>query len=187
MRHCLPRLMLLIATLLILGGCAGRPANAPIPALAMLPEMASQQQKLTFEHEQERRVLIGILRQDSQSLRLALLSPQGQRLLTLVHDDQGSRFLSDASFDPPFTAEWLASRLSWSLWPAPALTQAFNEEPWSLEETSAGRTVRYRERTIARITGDADCRRIDDLEADYRLYIAPLDDTDPMAAPCPAN
>ncbi|MCW4153177.1 DUF3261 domain-containing protein [Halomonas sp. 18H] len=149
--------------------------------------MKTHQQKLTFEHQQEQRVLIGILRQDSQSLRLALLSPQGQRLLTLVHDDRGSRFLSDASFDPPFTAEWLASRLSWSLWPASALTQAFNEEPWSLEETSAGRTVRYRERTIARITGDADCRRIDDLEADYRLYIAPLDDTDSMATPCPAN
>lgn len=188
MRHGLPRLVLLIAALLVLGGCAGRPTNAPIPALAMLPEMVTQQQKLTFEYQQERHVLIGVLRQDSQALRLALLSPQGQRLLTLVHDDKGSRFLSDASFDPPFTAEWLASRLSWSLWPASALSQAFDEEHWSLEETSDGRTIRYRERTIARITGDADCQRIEDLEADYRLYIAPIgDNTDPMTASCPAN
>ncbi|KPQ22674.1 DUF3261 domain-containing protein [Halomonas sp. HL-93] len=188
MRYFLPRFMLLLAALFLLIGCAGRPANAPIPALERLPERESQKQKLTFEHDGERQVLIGALRQDGQSVRLALLSPQGQRLLTLVHDDTGSRFLSDKSFDPPFTAEWLASRLSWSLWPASALSQAFEEEPWSLEEERGERTVRYRDRLIARITGDTECRLIEDLEADYRLYIAPLaDDADPMDAPCPAN
>lgn len=182
---------LIIAALLVLAGCAGQPV-ATVPSLATLPEMETQRQRLTFEHDDQRHEMIGILRHDDKALRLAILSPQGQRLLTLIHDDSGSRFLQDAAFEPPFTAEWLASRLSWNLWPAPAIDQAFESNAWSLQEDEAGRTIRYRQRVVARISGNPACTLIDDVEAGYRLYIMPLSDsdsnsnsdTDQTAAPC---
>lgn len=176
----------LIIAITLLAGCAGRPV-ATLPGLSTLPEMETQMQRLTFYHHDQRHEMIGVLRHDDMSLRLAILSPQGQRLLTLVHDDDGSRFLHDASFEPPFSAEWLASRLSWSLWPSTAISQAFHTSAWSLEEDQKGRTIRYRQHVIARISGDASCRVIEDIEANYRLYIARLDDTDRTAATCSAQ
>ncbi|EPC01165.1 hypothetical protein L861_11360 [Litchfieldella anticariensis FP35 = DSM 16096] len=188
MRRPFLRHALLTAIFAQLIGCAGQPANAPPPELAALPEMGTRMQRLTFDHQGQRHELIGVLRHDDGSLRLAMLSPQGQRLLTLVHDDHGARFLPDTSFDPPFSAEWLASRLAWSLWPSSALTRAFDRTDWSLVEDREERTIRYRSRTIAHIMGNAECRIIDDFEGDYRLYIAPLDDdANRTAASCPAD
>lgn len=177
----------LFIALFVLAGCAG-PSVATVPSLTTLPEMQTQRQRLTFEHDDQRHEMIGVLRHDDKALRLAILSPQGQRLLTLIHDDSGSRFLQDAAFEPPFTAEWLASRLSWNLWPAPAINQAFESNAWSLQEDETGRTIRYRQRVVARISGNPACALIDDVEAGYRLYIMPLSnsdsDTDQTAAPC---
>lgn len=171
----------------LLAGCAGQQViTTPLPKLSELPEIGTQRQRLTFHHQGRQHQLIGILQHD-QALRLVMLNAQGQRLLTLVHDDDGSRFLHD-TLEPPFSAEWLASRLSWSLWPASALSHAFSTNAWSLSEDHQGRTIRYATRVIARISGDAQCRLIEDFEADYRLYIAPLDDdSDRIASPCPAN
>lgn len=182
------RYVWLMGILALLNGCAGQQINAPIPELAALPETGAQMQHLTFEHQRQRHQLIGVLRHDERSLRLALLNPQGQRLLTLVYDDDGARFLADTSFAPPFSAEWLASRLSWSLWPSAALIRTFDQSDWALVENGERRTILHDKRTIARITGDTDCRIIQDFEADYRLYIAPLnDDTNRTTAPCPTD
>lgn len=188
MRRPFLRHALLTAALALLVGCAGQPVDAPLPEPAALPDLGMQMQRLTFDHQDQRHELIGVLRHDERALRLVLLSPQGQRLLTLEHDEQGARFLADTSFDPAFSAGWLASRLAWSLWPSSSLTQAFDGSDWSLLEDRKKRTIRYQRRVIAHITGSAECRIIDDFEGEYRLYIAPLDDaTDRTAATCPAD
>ncbi len=128
-------------------------------------------------------MLIGMLRHDRDSLRLALLSPQGQRLLTLVRDQEGIRFLPGAAFEPPFTAEWLASRLSWSLWPAEHLRDAFDGSDWTLEATGNERWIRHRGRLVAQLVGGPECRIIHDLEGGYRLAITAADH-DRAEAPC---
>lgn len=174
-------------SMVLLVGCAGKPVEAPLPELSELPERETQMQRLTFLHQDQRHEMVGVLRHDENALRLALLSPQGQRLLTLVHDQSGSRFLDDAAFDPPFSAEWLASRISWSLWPRTSLVQAFGPSGWTLTDTEEGHTIRYHKRVIARISDDGECRMIEDLEADYRLYIAPIDNLQQKAASCPAD
>lgn len=178
--------LLLIA--LLLAGCAGRPVVAPLPAPMALPALDTHLQQLTFEHQQQRHQLIGALRHDEHSLRLIMLSPQGQRLLTLQHDKSGARFIGDTTFDPGFSANWLASRLTWSLWPTSALQQSFEGSHWRLTEEGERRTIRYQKRTIAYIKRSADCLVIDDLEGGYRLYIAPLDESNSRtSATCPAT
>lgn len=184
--RCVPGYVLLSA--LLLAGCAGQPVVAPLPAPLTLPAIDTHLQRLTFEHQQQRHELIGILRHDEHSLRLIMLSPQGQRLLTLQHDESGARFIGDTAFDPGLSASWLASRLTWSLWPSSALKQSFEGSHWTLTEEGERRTIRYQNRVIAYADRSADCLVIDDIEGSYRLFIAPLDDSATgTTAPCPAK
>ncbi|CAM3357242.1 DUF3261 domain-containing protein [Halomonas lysinitropha] len=181
--HCV-----LAVWLVLLSGCATRTVHAPLPELSDLPATDARTQHLTFINQDERHELLGVLRHDQSELQLALLSPQGQRLLTLVVDVQGPRFLPGAQFEPPFTAKWLANRLAWSLWPAPALEQAFRDSGWTLRENVNGRIIQYRDRMMARITGSSDCRIIDDIESGYRLRVATLgDDSNRTESACPTD
>lgn len=153
-----------------------------------LQGVETQLQHLTFEHHHQRHQLIGVLRHDEHSLRLIMLSPQGQRLLTLLHDDKGARFTGDTAFDPGVSASWLASRLTWSLWPSSALQQSFAGSQWTLMEDGNRRTIRYQSQIIAHVDLSADCLAIHDIEGSYRLYIAPLDDTSSRTpATCPSD
>lgn len=181
-----PHLLISLLATLWLAGCAVSPSAPPMPALDALPAIDARSHRLTFVRNDQRRVLLGVLRHDDESLRLALLSPQGQRLLTLVRDEQGARFLPHGAFDPPFTAQWLASRLAWSLWPTSRLGEAFEGSDWRLDVEDGNRRV-YRGATlVARLSGTPECRIIHDLEGDYRLYIAATDDNQRATATCPA-
>lgn len=170
----------------VLSACTMAPPSPPLPPVAALPSAAPETYRLTFEHDDERQDLIAALRHDRHSLRLALLSPQGQRLLTLVQDADGARFLPDAAFEPPFSADWLASRLSWGLWPVDRLEAAFNGSDWRLETHDQVRVIFAGNRQIARLEGDARCRLLQDREGGYRLTIAPLDTRTPTTTPCRA-
>ena len=175
--RCVLTYLLLLLSVLLLAGCSGQPAIAPLPAPMTLQSVDTQLQHLTFEYQHQRHELIGALRHDDHSLRLIMLSPQGQRLLTLLHDDKGARFIGDSAFVPEFSASWLASRLTWSLWPSSALKQSFEGSHWTLTQEENRRTIRYRNRVIAYVDQRADCLAIDDIEGGYRLFIAPLDAT----------
>ncbi|MGQ7249638.1 DUF3261 domain-containing protein [Halomonas sp. V046] len=168
---------LLAGLVLALGACSLVPPVSPPPALASLPPAGPDTQRLTFTRDAETRVLIGVLRHDRQRLQLALLSPQGQRLLTLVRDAKGARFLPGAAFDPPFTAEWLASRLSWSLWPEAQLEAAFAGSDWSIDHAGDERRIYRDDDLIARLVMTPTCRVIHDIEADFRLSVSSLGDS----------
>lgn len=169
-----------------LAGCTMSPSAPPMPALDTLPAIDARSHRLTFVRNEQRNTLLGVLRHDGESLRLALLSPQGQRLLTLVRDAQGSRFLPTAAFDPPFTAQWLSSRLAWSLWPAVRLRDTFYGSDWRLDIEDGKRLIYHDTTLVARLSRTSDCRIIHDLEGDYRLYIATIDDHQRAIATCPA-
>ncbi|MDN3521799.1 DUF3261 domain-containing protein [Halomonas ramblicola] len=177
----LPYLLLLELT-----ACALAPPSPPLPPVATLPTAAPEAYRLTFERDDQHRELIAVLRHDHQALRLALLSPQGQRLLTLVQDADGARFLPDAAFEPPFSADWLASRLSWGLWPADRLRAAFAGSDWRLETRDQTRVIHHGDRRVARLEGDTECRVLHDREGGYRLSIVPLDTQDQARDPCRA-
>lgn len=188
------RLALSLAVLLLLAalaGCATRPAPAPSPAFADAAFQGTLKRRLTFTpygNEQASRELIGLIALDETQLRAVLLTPFGQRLVTLVHDADGSRFVP-GDIPPealrealPVTPEWLASRLEWSLWPVAALREAFAGSRWSIAVIEDSRVIRHDGDIVARITparADADDTRwLDDRQGRYRLRIAPLDAPD---------
>lgn len=178
----------IVSVCLLASGCASRFSAAPVPPLSTLPASAPSTQQLVFEHGNERHQLLAVLRHDNQTLRMALLSPQGQRLLTLEQDEQGARFLPGAVFDPPFSAQWLLQRLSWSLWPVEQLEHAFRDSAWSVQPTAQGHAIFHRQQQVANIIDQGHCHIVNDLQAGYRLVrttIEPgLHDDE---QPCPAR
>ncbi|MED5294242.1 MAG: DUF3261 domain-containing protein [Pseudomonadota bacterium] len=184
LRAALGRLGLVAALglLSLLGGCAQGPGIAPMPSLDGLEPVSAQTQRLTFVHQGERRELIGVLRHDHRQLQLALLSLQGQRLLTLTQDAEGARFAPGAVFTPPFSADWLASRLSFSLWPEQRLHEAFAGSDWSLVQQDNARSIYFRNQLVVGVKMTPACHVIHDIEANYWLSVSRLG-----SSPAPAT
>ncbi|WP_158774588.1 DUF3261 domain-containing protein [Cobetia sp. L2A1] len=217
--HCRPLLAagLGLAASLLLSGCslfAPQPlsAQSPMPALSSLQETTTQRLSLQIERNDtaqsraERDVgsdgdkaaesadrlppLLGVLRQSPEAMRLVLLSVQGQRLLTLVHDKDGSRFENarpDVLEKLPFTADWLARRISWVHWPQAAIDKAFMGTDWQLVQTGdwqhpnqpAQRIIRQGNEVIAELDRDAQGRvSLRDMAADMVLVLTPLASAD---------
>lgn len=168
------RRIALVGLLLSITACSLTPTSPPAPSLATLPPADPTTQRLSFERDGETRVLIGVLSHDNEQLQLALLSPQGQRLLTLVRDASGARFLPGAVFEPPFSADWLASRLSWSLWSEAQLANTFAGSDWSLTQAGQERRIYRGRQLVARLRITPTCQVIDDIEAGYQLSVASL-------------
>nr|WP_298373151.1 DUF3261 domain-containing protein [uncultured Halomonas sp.] len=185
-------LVLLTALLTLLSGCSLLPSTAPSPRFANLPLSDTLKRRLTFTPEEEpeqARTLIGLIRLEEGKLRVVFLTPYGQRLTTLVHDEEGSRFeegdvpekMVKEAF--PASPEWLASRLEWSLWPAVALEEAFIDSPWSVSIAGDAREIRRYDTLIARITpAMTDASReetviLEDRQGQFRLRIEPLEES----------
>ncbi|MBS4154278.1 DUF3261 domain-containing protein [Cobetia sp. MC34] len=146
------------------------------------------------EQEQNLPPLIGVLRQSPEAMRLVMLSVQGQRLLTLVHDADGSRFEKarpEVLEKLPFSADWLARRIAWVHWPQAAIDAAFANTGWQLVQRGDWQLVQrgdWQQRrqpaqriitqdgvTIAELTRDASGRvTLRDPAADMQLTLEPL-------------
>jgi len=136
------------------------------------------------EQEQNLPPLIGVLRQSPEAMRLVMLSVQGQRLLTLVHDADGSRFEKarpEVLEKLPFSADWLARRIAWVHWPQAAIDDAFANTGWQLVQRGdwqqgrqpAQRIITQDGVTIAELTRDASGRvTLRDPAADMQLTLA---------------
>ncbi|MBU3009277.1 DUF3261 domain-containing protein [Cobetia amphilecti] len=202
---------LAVAATLLLSGCsllAPQPLEAvsPMPALASLEQTRTQRlilrvARIESEGSAKRAVdaeagegakeqnlppLIGVLRQSPEAMRLVMLSVQGQRLLTLVHDADGSRFEKarpEVLEKLPFSADWLARRIAWVHWPQAAIDAAFANTGWQLVQRGdwqqgrqpAQRIITQDGVTIAELTRDASGRvTLRDPAADMQLTLEPL-------------
>lgn len=186
--------VLAILLLSFLVGCAAlRPSPPPSPAFGAMPVMGPIQRRLTLTpdaHPEQARTLITVVSLEADRLRAVLLTPYGQRLATLVRDARGSRFENgdvavSGETGLPVTADWLAARLEWCLWPLEALQQAFAGSSWSAQQAGDSREIRRDGALVARIRpavprlAGAERVLLDDREGEYRLTIAPLEDTPP--------
>nr|POR07494.1 hypothetical protein BOH68_08130 [Cobetia sp. MM1IDA2H-1] len=205
---------LLLATSLLLSGCSllvpgPLSAESPMPALTSLQESSTQRLILRVERnkseasenraaadaaEDEARdlpPLIGVLRQSPEAMRLVLLSVQGQRLLTLVHDADGSRFEKarpEVLDKLPFTADWLARRIAWVHWPQAAIDDAFAGSAWQLVQhgewdtphQAAQRLILRDGERMAELTRDAEGRVVlRDPATEMQMTLDPLSSPSP--------
>ncbi len=160
----LPRRLWPCALLLImalLAGCSV-PAMAPQSAPGWQGESQTLKRKLVIkplDDAQPEQTLLSVIRLSDEGLRVVIATPTGQRLFTLVRDDQGARYTQSIMERPPFPAQWFAQRLEWSLRPEPVLREAFRGSPWQVREQSF---EHGRVRQI--LDGDTLIARIDTIE-----------------------
>ncbi|GHA96729.1 DUF3261 domain-containing protein [Modicisalibacter luteus] len=195
-KHVFLRLCLGVLGMVALGlaGCSLAPPVSPSPTFDSVPTTATLKRRLTFmpdDDSQAPQTLIGLIRIAEHELRAVLLTPYGQRLVTLVSDTGGSRYLvGDVAQETvqeklPLPADWLASRLQWSLWPVAALRDAFAGSDWSITVSDGARVIRHHDKVIARITpasvsaGSTREVLLDDRQGRYRLRITPLEEAAP--------
>jgi len=185
-----PRLLVIAVLLTLLGGCSLTPPLPPAPSQPALAKPATLKRQLSVERDdgREAQTLIALIRLDGIELRAALLTPYGQRLVTLVQNADGSRYVAG---DVPLAeveerlppAGWLAARLQWSLWPAAALREAFAGTAWRLTLTEQAREIRHNGQLIARISpadsqaGNREPVLLGARQGQYRLRITPLKDS----------
>lgn len=180
--------------LVVLASCSLTPSVSPSPTLDSAPLTGTLKRRLMFlpdDATQQAQTLIGLIHLDESRLRAVLLSPYGQRLVTLIHDDRGSRYQA-GDLPPeslrdqlPMPAAWLAARLQWSLWTTKALQEAFAGSAWSVSVEDQARVIRHRGAVVARITpaGTHAARSeevlLDDRQGQYRLRISPFEEPAP--------
>ncbi|WP_157736516.1 DUF3261 domain-containing protein [Granulosicoccus antarcticus] len=164
-----------------LSSCAITPSAPPIPRLTELAPTAPRVQRLQIFSAESEFQLTAVLAHTHDRLQLAVLSPNGQRLFTLLHDHDGTRYLPDSTISPPVTAPWLASRLGWALWPKESLESAFANTPWSLHSVANRREVLFRHRIQASILLSDACTVIEDFQMKVSMSISPLDSSKPCA------
>lgn len=182
-RRLWPAALLLMLTLL--AGCSA-PAMAPQAAPGWQGEAQTLKRKLTitpFDETRPEQTLLAVIRLSGDGLRVVIATPTGQRLFTLVRDDQGARYTQSIMDKPPFPAQWFAQRLEWSLRPESALREAFQGSAWQVQDQ---RFEHGRVRKI--LDGDTLVARIDtidhpleqahdvltDFQIGYRMVITPF-------------
>lgn len=175
----------LLLTLALLTGC-GVPAMAPQPAPDWQGEAQTLKRKLTitpFDETRPEQTLLSVIRLSGEGLRVVIATPTGQRLFTLVRDDQGARYTQSIMDKPPFPAKWFAQRLEWSLRCESALQEAFQGSAWQVQdqrfEHGRVREILDSNTLIARIdTIDRPADQIHDVLTDfqigYRMVITPF-------------
>ncbi|ART63852.1 DUF3261 domain-containing protein [Kushneria marisflavi] len=185
-RRLWPAALLLMLTLL--AGC-GVPAMAPQSAPGWQGETQTLKRKLTitpFDASRPEQTLLSVIRLSDQGMRVVIATPTGQRLFTLVRDDQGARYTQSIMDEPPFPAKWFAQRLEWSLRPEADLQAVFKGSTWRVQDQ---RFEHGRVREI--LDGDTLMARIDtidhptdqahdvltDFQIGYRMVITPFGNT----------
>ncbi|WP_299256569.1 DUF3261 domain-containing protein [uncultured Kushneria sp.] len=182
-RHLWPCALLLMLTLMT--GCSV-PAMAPQAAPGWQGEAQTLKRRLTitpFDETRPEQTLLSVIRLSDEGLRVVIATPTGQRLFTLVRDDQGARYTQSIMDRPPFPAQWFAQRLEWSLRPETDLQAAFQGSTWQVQDQ---RFEHGRVREI--LDGDTLVARIDtidhpleqahdvltDFQIGYRMVITPF-------------
>lgn len=164
-----------------LASCATTSSAPPMPRLSELTPTAPRVQHLQISSADAEFQLTAVLAHTHDLLQLAVLSANGQRLFTLLHDQDGTRYLPDSTISPPVTAPWLASRLGWALWSKESLESAFANTPWSLRSVANRREISFRHTIQASILLSDACTVIEDFQMKVSMSISPLD----SSKPCP--
>jgi hypothetical protein len=131
--------------LLLLAGCAAADPNCAAfsggryclqPSTGVAPFEATQKVELRFREHRE--TVIAEIEVDAAGMRMAGLTPFGQKLLQFNWDNRELKATTvpDARFDAAF----LAATLQLAHWPADAVRAGLSA-PLRLEETAGGRRV----------------------------------------------
>jgi hypothetical protein len=178
----MPQPLKISALLLLsmLAACSTRQLVPPDPPeLRLLPpaEISNEillKQKITFEAAGRQQQFLVVARFQRQRLKLVLLLPAGQPLLTLDYDGQNFIQENQSSVDLP-GKEILAS-MQFALWPEKSLLRHYpSEAGWQIEIAGHDRSLLTASGVILKIGRRPKTLVVDNHLHDYRVIIQTLE------------
>ncbi len=131
-------IILLIAMMFIMSGCAWLPLNNLEPSELLLlppiegPAAVLYKQKLTMTSAEGSHQMLVVTRLDKSDIKLLALMPSGQRLLSIHYNGDLLAQRHYSSFSLP--SEEILATLQFALWPKSSIKKHYTvEDGWQLE------------------------------------------------------
>ncbi|MCP4331973.1 MAG: DUF3261 domain-containing protein [Gammaproteobacteria bacterium] len=175
--------LLLGFALLLLSGCSAQQAmvdtstelNLLPPAEGPAPLLLKQKIRLLAAQGEQQFLLVA--RFDHQRLRLAILLPSGQRLLTLDYDGEELKQQSFAAFDLP--GNEILAIMQFASWPHASLRHHYpTRDGWRVEFDPGERRLLTESGSILTIAIQPDKLRIENHQKMYRVIVQTLEKTE---------
>lgn len=172
-----------IATWLLffaLAGCSTRQLEPPPPPeLVLLPptEISTElllKQKITFESGDRQQQFLVVARFQRQRLKLVLLLPAGQPLLTLDYD--GQILVQENQSNVALPGWEILASMQFALWPETSLTRHYpSEAGWQVVIAGHNRTLLTASGVVLKIGRESENLLLDNHLHDYRVIIQTLE------------
>jgi len=165
---------------LVLAACSSRQLEPlPPPQLVLLPpdEIAIEvllKQTITFETQDRQQQFLVVARFERQRLRLVLLLPAGQPLLTLDYD--GQHLLQENQSTVELPGKEILASMQFALWPQKSLLQHYPPDAgWQIEVSGRQRSLLTASGVVLKIAGTRETLIVDNRLHDYRVIIQTLE------------
>lgn len=172
-----------ISTLLLLfmlAACSSRQLVPPEPPeLVLLPPAEITQelllkQKITFESGDRRQQFLVVARFQRPRLKLVLLLPAGQPLLTLDYD--GQNLVQENQSNVALPGREILASMQFALWPETSLTRHYPPEAgWQVEIAGHDRSLLTASGVVLKISRKSETLLLDNHLHDYRVIIQTLE------------
>ena len=167
---------------LLMAGCSSQQAIAPeLIEFKLLPPSEGPapvllKQKISLQSGQREQQFLAVARFEREQIKLVILLPSGQRLLTLDYDGSELTQRSLAAFDLP-GGEILAIMQAAS-WPEASLRAHYPASAgWRLEVSPDARELLTESGTALTIGYSSGALRIDNYLKEYRVIVETLEKT----------
>ena len=178
----MPRPLKISVLLLVsmLAACSSRQLAPPAPPeLVLLPpaEISNElllKQKITFEAGDRQQQFLVVARFQRQRLKLVLLLPAGQPLLTLDYD--GQTLLQENQSNAALPGKEILASMQFALWPVNSLARHYPPEAgWLVEIDGQERSLLTASGVVLKISRNTDSTVVDNHLHDYRVTIQMLE------------
>lgn len=176
----MPRALIPFLLLLMIGGCSSRQLPAPEPPeLILLPpaEIGHElllKQKIDFVAGGRQQQFLVVARFLRERLRLVLLLPTGQALLTLDYD--GVNLLQDNRSTVDLPGREILASMQFALWPEESLRRHYPPEAgWQLDLETDQRLLLTPSGAVLKIARNPENLVVDNHLHDYRVIIQTLE------------
>jgi hypothetical protein len=179
----MPQALTLLVLLLVSGCSASRMATPAVVELALLPPSEGPvpvllKQKITLLAGQRQQQFLAVARIDPDRLRLVVVLPGGQRLLTLEYDGEELLQESFASIDLP--GRDLLAIMQFSTWPEASLRRHYRErDGWQVLVSPDERRLLTDSGPALTIAYRAAEMQIDNFLMEYRIIVNTLERNEP--------
>jgi len=172
-----------LAATLMLAACSAARLTAPgPPSLHLLPPGEAPaalllKQKITLQANGAQRQFLAVARFGLQRLQLVVLSPEGQRLLSLDYD--GENLLQEDYGPLDLPGREILAIIQFAMWPEDSIKAHYPaQDGWLVETSAAGRILLTASGAVLKISFQHEELSVDNYLHGYRVIVDTLERTE---------